>query len=672
MMRNHYTLAVLFFALSLNTLFAQANDECSGATVISDPTDFCSPIPGESNVFATASPQPFPSCFANLQADVWYTFTATAPELVVIVRGFSPANPTGTMQAPQVALYSGDCNNLTEIACAFDNTFTNVLPLTANNLVVGQQYYIRIDAIIPGDFQFCIKNQAGLMQVSGDCPTADIICSKDQYTVESVFGPGNDPNEVGDALCFQGLAGETTSAWIVFTAATNGTLEFTLTPLDPIDDLDFVVYRLPNGPGDCTGKDVERCMAAGDFTPVSPCMGPTGLNATATDIAQPPGCAPGQDNFLRFMNLTAGTTYALWVNNFTTPGNGFTIDWGGTAQFQGAANAEFASDVTDPLLCLGEDITFSDSSSVQNGTIESWIWDFGNGAAPDSAFVQGPVTVQYTTTGPKTVILTVVTNEGCVAQDTAFFFVQICCNVDITDVEVQPGCPDDPAAVATASIENGLDPLTITWSNNMSDSTSAVIDSSGNYYVLVEDANGCKDSLAFIVTTPLNVSATFPPDTSILLGESVTLVVNAQPGSAATVNWIVFQQDTLTGAAVTVSPEDSTTYFVVANVLGCEFTDSVTVAVKKPRFDIPNAFSPNGDGANDKFGPVNIGYTFVRLEVWSRWGDKVFDSEIAGSETWDGTINGETAPSDTYVYRLRYITPGGQEEHSAGDVTLIR
>ncbi|MDX1913449.1 MAG: gliding motility-associated C-terminal domain-containing protein [Saprospiraceae bacterium] len=671
-MRNHYFLAFLFLIFSTSSLIAQANDECAGATVISDPSDFCSPDPGENNALATASPQPFPSCFANLQADVWYTFTAEASELIFILRGFTPSNPTGTMQGPQVALYSGDCNNLVEIACSFDQFFTNVLPVTASGLVPGQQYFIRIDAIIPGSFQYCIKNQENLNQVSGDCPTAAIVCSKSPLQVESVFGGGNDPNEISDALCFQGLAGETTSAWFVFTAATNGTLEFTLTPTDPIDDLDFVVYRLPNGPGDCSDKEVQRCMAAGDFTPTSPCMGPTGLNATATDVAQPPGCAPGMDNFLRFMNLIAGETYALVVNNFTTPGNGFTIDWGGTAEFKGTPNAGFFTDATDQLLCLGEDIIFTDTSSVANGTIVNWTWDFGNGAAPDSAFVQGPVTMQYTTTGPKIAILTIETDGGCVAQDTALFFVQICCNVEITSVEVTPGCPDDPAAIATVSIDNGLDPLTITWSDNLSDSTSAVIDSSGSYYVLVEDANGCTDSLAFDVVTPYNLSATFPPDTSILLGETVTLDVDATPADEVVIWWISPTSDTLPGAPIGLSPEETTTYWVVAAYMGCYVSDSVTVVVEEPRFQIPNAFSPNGDGANDKFGPVNIGYTFVRMEVWSRWGDKIFDSEIAGSQTWDGTINGEQAPSDVYVYRIRYITPDGTETHNAGEVTLVR
>ncbi|MFN0033898.1 MAG: hypothetical protein ACKVUS_02455, partial [Saprospiraceae bacterium] len=333
MTRNYNLLALLFFALLSPALWAQTNDECTGATVIPDPTDFCTPTPSEDNTFATASPQPAPSCSGFAPTDLWYAFTAIASDVLIIVKGQTPTNPTGTMFRPQVALYSGDCDSLTEIGCASDLTGTSNLPLFATDLVVGQQYFVRVDGQLPGLFQLCIRNEETVNVVSGDCPTAAFVCSKDPIEVSEVFGYGNDPFEMDAAPCLQGFAGESSSAWYVFTAANNGKLEFTITPNDPNDDIDFVLYRLPNGPGDCTGKISERCMAAGDLPPTSPCMGPTGLNSSATDVNQPPGCAVGQDNFLRFLTLVPGRTYALVINNYTAIGNGYTLEWGGTALF---------------------------------------------------------------------------------------------------------------------------------------------------------------------------------------------------------------------------------------------------------------------------------------------------------------------------------------------------
>jgi gliding motility-associated-like protein len=675
-MTRTYTLFVfLFCSLLSTTLQAQSNDECSGATVISDPTDFCTPDPGDNNALATPSTQAFPSCWGNVGADLWYVFTAVASNAIVTVKGQTPSNPTGTAFGPQVAVYSGDCNNLTEIACAFDQNFVNTLPLLVQNLVVGQQYYIRVDAVIAGSFQLCLENLEIVNVVSGDCPTAAFICGKQTLEVSSVFNAGIDPNEINNAACFQGLGGESSSAWYVFTAANAGNLEFTITPNDPLDDIDFVLYRLPNGPGDCTGKISERCMAAGDFLPTSPCMGPTGLNATATDVNQPPGCAPGQDNFLRFLTMVPGTTYALVINNFTTLGSGFTLEWGGTAIFQGESNetnASFSTNAPDQKICLGEALIVSDSSTTSSGSITDWLWDFGSGASPDTTSGVGPHTIQYQTPGPKSIVLAVITDEGCASLDTAFLLVEACCVIE-TEVSVTPGCPQDSTATpATATVEifNGIDPLTINWSNGQMGDT-ITIDSSGTYTVYVEDALGCMDSMTFVVNTPLDVAAMFPPDTTILQGESVTLGVTGMPSNNLLVWWIV-DGDTLVGAVQALMPDETTSYLVIAYNNGCEFSDSLTVTVREPRDDIPNAFTPNGDSANDTFGPVFIGFELVQLEVWSRWGDKVFDSLVEGRNTWDGTVNGLPAPSDVYVYRIRFLTPEGTAKVESGDVTLLR
>lgn len=676
MTRNNTFLAFLFFILLSPTLWAQSNDECSGATVIADPSDYCTPAPGEDNTNASPSNAAFPSCWSNVGTDVWYSFTAVAPDLIIITKGQTPSNPTGTLFGPQVAVYSGDCNNLVEIGCAFDNAFTNNLPLSVGGLVIGQQYFIRVDGVIPGIFQLCIKNQANVNVVSGDCPTATLVCSTDQIQVDQVFGSGNDPNELSDAPCLTGFPGESSSAWFVFTAANAGKLTFTITPNDPNDDIDFVLYRLPNGPNDCTGKISERCMVAGDFAPTSPCMGPTGLNLTATDINQPPGCAAGMDNWLRYLTLVPGRTYALCVNNFTTIGNGFTIDWGPDVIFQGSATtAYFKTDEPDKKLCLGEEMVLTDSSYTTDGVLASWSWNYGDGAIADSTTGAGPHTVQYQTTGPKQIILTVKNDKGCASLDTANILVLFCCTLEAA-VNVDPGCPEpqDPSATATVDVQNALDPVTITWSNETTSggSTSTIIDSSGNYYVLVQDANGCKDSVAFMVNTPLNITWDFPPDDTILQGETISLSVDSSPTDSLKVTWTDNDGNVLTGSDITITPQKTVHYFVVVNNTGCVYSDSVTVVVKEPKYERPNAFSPNGDGYNDTFGPVLVGHTLLKMEVWSRWGKKVFDSEVDGHNTWDGTINGEAAPSDVYVYRMRVRLVTGEEKVDKGDVTLLR
>jgi gliding motility-associated-like protein len=90
---------------------------------------------------------------------------------------------------------------------------------------------------------------------------------------------------------------------------------------------------------------------------------------------------------------------------------------------------------------------------------------------------------------------------------------------------------------------------------------------------------------------------------------------------------------------------------------------------------IPNAFTPNGDGANDGFMPL-IGdcspLVYAELRIYSRWGDLVFRSDKEALR-WDGNYpGGDPAGSDTYVFTFRYRLFGEDEKTEKGEVTLLR
>ncbi len=81
---------------------------------------------------------------------------------------------------------------------------------------------------------------------------------------------------------------------------------------------------------------------------------------------------------------------------------------------------------------------------------------------------------------------------------------------------------------------------------------------------------------------------------------------------------------------------------------------------KVPAVDvlIPQAFSPNGDGNNDEYEVTATGeYQSYSCQIFDRWGGLVFES-VNPSETWDGTINGASAQSGTYmvVVKIDYFT----------------
>ena len=108
---------------------------------------------------------------------------------------------------------------------------------------------------------------------------------------------------------------------------------------------------------------------------------------------------------------------------------------------------------------------------------------------------------------------------------------------------------------------------------------------------------------------------------------------------------------------------------------GCsnELLKIVEIGAKEDAF--PNAFTPNGDGANDVFRPIfPCEVVFSNLKVFSRWGELVFETNEPATG-WDGSFNGVEAPSDVYVWRVEYEgIRSGQQLHfvKKGDVSLLR
>lgn len=128
------------------------------------------------------------------------------------------------------------------------------------------------------------------------------------------------------------------------------------------------------------------------------------------------------------------------------------------------------------------------------------------------------------------------------------------------------------------------------------------------------------------------------------------------------------------------NPISQTTYKVtVSNNGGCQASASVTVHVicNGGNLFIPNTFSPNGDGRNDRFYVKGIGLSKVKaLKIYNRWGELVFARENmpANNENvgWDGTAKGQALPPDVYIYTCEVVCLNNEVLTYNGDVTLLR
>nr|WP_246386638.1 PKD domain-containing protein [Rufibacter quisquiliarum] len=187
------------------------------------------------------------------------------------------------------------------------------------------------------------------------------------------------------------------------------------------------------------------------------------------------------------------------------------------------------------------------------------------------------------------------------------------------------------------------------------------------YYVQAVSGQGC----ASAIRTPVKVEVVPPladagPDVTIIQGRSTQL------RAAGGIKYVWSPASNLsspTTAVTQAKPDETTTYTVtVTTKEGCVSTDEVTVTVL-PKVFIPNVITQNKDGRNDDWEILNIEhYPNCRVEIFTRWGAKIFSSE--GYRTrWDGTYQGKPLPVSAYYYIL-YLDK--DEAPISGSITIIK
>ncbi len=120
--------------------------------------------------------------------------------------------------------------------------------------------------------------------------------------------------------------------------------------------------------------------------------------------------------------------------------------------------------------------------------------------------------------------------------------------------------------------------------------------------------------------------------------------------------------------------EDKVILTVKDNISECEnSTDSsFVVNVFESLVEAPNAFTPNGDGANDEFRVVYRSIKKYKILIFNRWGRKVYESTNP-AEGWDGTIGNSLAAPGVYFYTIEAEGYNKGEKHSLqGPIHLIR
>jgi gliding motility-associated-like protein len=119
---------------------------------------------------------------------------------------------------------------------------------------------------------------------------------------------------------------------------------------------------------------------------------------------------------------------------------------------------------------------------------------------------------------------------------------------------------------------------------------------------------------------------------------------------------------------------DSVRYRVFVSEGKCVDSAFIKISIFKtnPQIFVPTAFTPNGDGRNDRVRPIAVGIKNIEyFRVYNRWGQMVFATTINGVG-WDGKINGKPQGTNSYVWLVKAIDYLHRPYFQKGTVTLIR
>lgn len=320
----------------------------------------------------------------------------------------------------------------------------------------------------------------------------------------------------------------------------------------------------------------------------------------------------------------------------------------------------------DKVVCPGESVMLEATGAV------SYSWTPAGGLScpvcPDTWASPADSTV-YTVTGTDM--------NGCVDSDKVAVTVR-----KRGPVGVGPEQVICEGAAAALSAMGGTSYLWIP-ATGLDDPTSAnpvaSPDTTTEYTVIIYQEPCFTDTLKQTVKVYPMPTINLGPDHTGLAGTSFTIdpvVTNSvgirwQPVSGLSCDTCYRQQIVL---------EVPITYTAtVHNEIGCTATDEIKIDVRCDNsvVFVPNTFTPNGDGSNDRFYPMSGGLKSISLfRVYDRWGELLFEARnIAPNEVnwgWDGTYKGSQLKPDVYVWYLEATCLNDYHVFMKGDISLVR
>ncbi len=333
--------------------------------------------------------------------------------------------------------------------------------------------------------------------------------------------------------------------------------------------------------------------------------------------------------------------------------------------------------------CASLSYEFNNTSvAIKPFTATSFRWDFGDGTSQVAGV--GPVTHTYAAGGTYDIKLVLIDTNYCNQPDSLVKQIRISPTVRAQFQTPAFGCAPYTAAFTNTSLGG----MSFRW--EFGDGTSSTLSepthlysTPGSYQVrlIATDTNTCNKidtSAYFTILVSANPTSAFTYSPQPTVSNTPVSFANGSLGGTR-FKWLYGDGDTLfTIQADTLvqhlynATGTYNTCLVTYNNYGCVDTSCQPISVTiLNSVDVPNAFSPNGDGRNDRIFVRGYGISKMTWSIYNRWGARVYMGTDP-NEGWDGTYKGVLQPQDVYHYTLLIEFGGKEKATKKGDITLLR
>ena len=319
-----------------------------------------------------------------------------------------------------------------------------------------------------------------------------------------------------------------------------------------------------------------------------------------------------------------------------------------TANYGGCYNADtiYIIQLPKPIINLG-----GDRQVCKNEKIEL---DDSNPNAPVK-WSTNETTQKITVYAPGLFIARVDGNNGCISIDSIFLDT-------LPSPVLNLGKDTNVCNGKNLVLNAGSEFTSYVWNNGSTGNFMEVLNS-GIYWVKIKDHNNCNlyDTIAIgMFQSPvLNM-------TDYYEACEPTFTIEA-PSNFASYLW----SDGSTAPSYLVTKYGTIT-LTVSDFHSCSTKKDIEIVnTCSPIVFVPNAFTPNNDGVNDKLTPSILNVNTFEFQVYNRWGQIVFSTTELQSG-WDGNYRNETAASDVYFYKLSYKGFDNITQVKQGNITLLK